>query len=151
MPENEKRPNWVERKAARRDNLQNQAQEVWQNVRAAIQDCCESFRKHYNQGLEDKLENGTRIRLTVPYDTALRQTVIVGFNQRANEIEVTVGALASKTYRIDANETHAFVTNQDGKEISADEFTQTALEGALTKPPSQARNTSARPVKEHPF
>ncbi|MGA7236405.1 MAG: hypothetical protein WBY44_12040 [Bryobacteraceae bacterium] len=137
MAAEEKRPNWVERKASRDANLREHAEEVWHDVRSAIQDCCESFRIHYNRGVQDQLENGSRIRITVSYPTGQRQTILVAF--RSTLIEVTVGERSPKTYNMDADEAHAFITDENGKEINPDDFTRVALEAALTKPPSQSR------------
>ena len=151
MTDKEKHPNWVECKAAREANLKDGAEEVWQNIRSAAQDCCESFRKHYNSNIKDALENGVRIRLIVPYSTGQKQTILVAFNQLAATIEVTIGKSLTKAYHIDADETHAFVTDDNRREISADEFTRIALESALTKPPIGAETYGTRPVKNHPF
>jgi hypothetical protein len=141
VTDKETRPNWVERKSTREANLKDHAEDVWQNVRAAIQDCCESFRKHYNGDIKDDLENGMRIRITVPYRTAPKQTILVSFNQARATIEVTTGASATKAYHIDADETHAFITDDNHKEVNADQFTQLTLESPLTKPSGPPRNT----------
>jgi hypothetical protein len=61
--------NWVDRRALRERNLDDGAPKVWDQVRGAIQDSCDSFNEHYkhpNQesAVDCKLENGRRVKVS---------------------------------------------------------------------------------------
>jgi hypothetical protein len=141
----EVRANFVERRALREDMLKEHADDVWQDARSTIQDCCNSFRKHYGEHLEDKLENGLRIRLTRTFllqyfsPPDVKRRILVAFNKSVPCIEVTVDDDTPKQFAIDADENHAFITGPNKKEISADEFAEEALNTHLFKPPEPPR------------
>ena len=134
--------NWVDKKAHRESILRDRADGVWQDARSAIQDCCESARKHYGKAIEDITENGHRIRLTIsfpdpnrgPHD--VKRVVLVRFVSSAPCIEVTIDDSASKKFTIDADGEHAYILG-DSKEITVDEFSRIALQEALFKSPER--------------
>ena len=137
--------NWVERKARREQVLKDKARDVWEDARFAIQNCCNSFRKHYDKNLEDTLENGLRIRITRTFtvDHALgaidlKRRLLAAFNESIPCIDVTVDDEPPMRFTIDADESHAFITDQ-GHEINADEFSESALKHALCTPPEPPR------------
>jgi hypothetical protein len=133
--------NWVDRKAQREHVLRNQANEVWQTARAAIQDACESCRTHYpNSKLEDQLENGHRIRITVSYmadDNFYGKkpavcVVLVAFNAQPPCIDVTMDDAPLRRFPINADQENAFLLSGNER-ISADEFSRRVLEPAFKK------------------
>ena len=146
--------NWVERKARREQVLKEKARDVWGDARSAIQNSCNSFRKHYDKTLEDTLENGLRIRITrtftVHYALAtinIKRRLLAAFNESIPCIDVTVDDEPLRRFKIDADESHAFITDQD-HEINADQFSESALKHALCTPPEPPRaNGPATPAK----
>jgi|ERR1017187_2412613 hypothetical protein len=144
--------NWVERKfqveqvlKQREQVLKEKATDLWDDARSAIQDCCNSFRRRYDEGLEDKLENGLRIRIIRsfmvdhPLTTGtLKRRILAAFNETVPCIEVTVDDEIPIQFKIDADTSRAFITNE-GREITADEFSEMALKRALCTPPEPSR------------
>jgi hypothetical protein len=137
----EARPNFVERRAVREAILKQHADDVWQDVRGTIQDCCNSFRQHFSKDLEDKLENGLRLRLTRtfrPRDVSPPEEtrrILIAFNKSIPCIEVTVDDHTTKQFPIDADGQHAFITDRGKQEITPDEFAERALNSPLFDPP----------------
>jgi len=84
VSEQDKKLNWVERRALRERVLASGSLEVWNHVRAALQDACESFNTNYptNQ-VECKLENGHRLHIR-----GHENSVIVAFSKDVVEIDV---------------------------------------------------------------
>lgn len=151
----EGKPNWVDRTAARDRALKQHASEFWQDARAAVQDCCESFKKHYCPNLECRLENGHRVRIMRPFPSpdlrlqpqSTERYVIVSFNSDVPCIDVTVDE-TSRQFAIDSDGTRLFITST-GHEITLDEFTREALESALTDSPVQVYiQYPPRPARE---
>jgi hypothetical protein len=143
MPENKR--NFVERRALRFRVLYNKADEVWEEARGEVQDCCNSFREHYGGELEDKLENGHRIRLTRTFKLensdppeVVRRILLTFIKRGAPRIEITVDDLAPTVFQIDADERHAFISDS-GREISVDEFAEKALTEHLFNEPEPYR------------
>jgi hypothetical protein len=125
--------------------LDEKARDVWDDARSAIQDCCNSFRRHYDEGLEDKLENGLRIRIIRTFmmdhpltTEKLKRRILAAFNETIPCIEVTVDDEIPIQFKIDADTSRAFITDE-GHEITADEFSERALKRALCTPPESAR------------
>lgn len=142
--------NWVERKfqmeqvlKQREQVLKDKARDVWDDARSAIQDCCNSFRRRYDESLEDKLENGLRIRIIRTFISDLttrkpKRWILAAFNESIPCIDVTVDDEPPRRFKLDADESHAFITNE-GHEINADEFSEIALKYALCTPPEPPR------------
>jgi hypothetical protein len=131
--------NWVERRAIREQHLRN-ASTVWQDAKSAIDECCISFRERF-PGIArviNQEQNGHRILIEVRFTfepNTPRQISIKFSDEPEKQITVTVDGGGAVIFPIDADEHHAYIACED-KEISADEFTQMALEEALFKPPS---------------
>lgn len=140
--------NWVERRARRESNL-SQAVEVWESVRTAISDCCESFNENYPHigQVKHQPENGRRVRVIVTFNAPQRvsRNIAIEFSKgdKDSVITCTVDGGAAKKFSILADENHAFLKYAN-QEISPDRLTEIALEDALFKlpsPPSPRRNT----------
>jgi hypothetical protein len=83
--------NWIERKARRERALKAKAPAIWNEVRAAIQDACNSFNHHYCENSAEvscTLENGRRILITrVPGKAnAERVDVVVEYHNHFHRI-----------------------------------------------------------------
>ena len=141
-----KTPNWVERRAHREQLLHTHGGEMWQGVRAAVQDACESFNAHYpsipNYAVKCKLENGYRIvvsrfipldRVTNFQDRTLHVTI--GYNSQESAITVAYDEpRGSRTFRITSDDQGVFIL--DGKtRITPDEISEKALEALFFTPP----------------
>jgi len=74
--------NWVERRANRENALDANASIVWDQVRVALQDACESYNSRYCPGRHEvacNLENGNRLLITL---TEFRE----GFDPQTSEV-----------------------------------------------------------------
>lgn len=139
----ETEPNWIERKARREAVLNDQSNTVWQAVRSAIQDCCDTFYKYYcNPGLTEREitcepENGHRFRvtrkvlanrITTYQDT--KHTALIEFDEGGKCIRVTVDNKSPMIFLIDADDSRAFATHNK-QEISPDDLSRKALEDLM--------------------
>jgi hypothetical protein len=70
--------NWIEKKYAHEKMLADGAPELWNKLRSAIQDACDSYNQHYaasmpNRRVKCEQENGKRLRI----QKQLKQTAII--------------------------------------------------------------------------
>jgi len=136
--------NWIERRAAREKNLEG-AIEVWQRAVTAIDNACNSYKANYSDlGSTELLqENGHRIIVAVKHASGgKRRHASIIFDDAKPHISVAIDEGSAKHFRIEADETHCFIKSPAGKEISADEFSQIALEDVLFKRPSASSRPS---------
>ena len=144
----EQPPNWVQRRARREFLLDSKADEVWNDVRAAVQDACDTYNEHYsppNQPTVDyKLENGHRLRITktVPADGLtvfhpVKETLVVAFDKAAPAITMSRDSTGTRAFRIDARETEVFAKGDDGTKVSADQLSEKILERFLFSSPTE--------------
>jgi len=137
--------NWVELRAKRDEHLRG-SRLVWESARTAISDCCESFRANFSGFAQvvNTPQNGNRILITVrfTYFPNYPRQISVEFTENQNKISVTVDGGSAKTFEIDADEKHAFISYQN-REIDANEFTKIALEKPLFEPPKPPSRTSS--------
>jgi hypothetical protein len=113
----QRKPNWVERRA-HREGLLKGADDVWNQVRAAIQDACDSFNEHYpaQAPVQYEQENGSRLCITrtIPANDDLTfgaTKVRVSVTFTAAKI-TAVYSDRSSTYRITADDESAFVIDR---------------------------------------
>lgn len=136
--------NWIEQKVQREQTLKDKASDVWQDARSALQDCCASFRKHYEDDLGDRPENGLRIRITRFFEvkqefhppSRMKKHLLAAFTASGPYIEITVDEGTPRKFKIDADQAHAFIADSNGAEISLGEFSQKALERFLFADPT---------------
>jgi hypothetical protein len=131
--------NWVERRANREKLLAAQSGEVWQSVRAAVQDACESFNRRYTREAREradcKLENGTRIRIvrelsTDPRVAPIPHNLTVQFDGVACTITVTRQNQVSSPLKVSADD-HAVFLLHGHDRITADEASEVILKPLL--------------------
>jgi hypothetical protein len=137
--------NWIDRRALCGKQLGNASAVVWQQVKAAIDECCGSYRKHFagTAQILNQDQNGHRVLIDVrfifpPGDP--RQISIV-FSDAEKTIRVTVDGEKAAVFEIEADENHPFIMWQ-GKEIDAEQFTQIALEKPFFDSPRPPSPTS---------
>jgi hypothetical protein len=132
--------NWVEKRLAKERSLESGAPGVWNKVRAAIQDACDTYNQSYGSTPERtvkcELENGKRLRI----DGRLRLnegqgyrdadvSVVVSFEQSPPRIAVAeAGPVHAQTLTISSNETSAFIRSEG---FDADAISQQILEPLL--------------------
>lgn len=134
--------NWVARRKHSEITLKREAPNIWNALRAAIQDACETFREEYNAGddtLLCKLENGKRIlvaarvaaRGVLQRDTP-KTHVVIAFDQESSTIEVTYdkGSMSLAIEYIEDEDVVTIVDHHDGP-LSSDEASQHILERIL--------------------
>ena len=128
--------NWVDRRA-HRETLLSHSDEVWNSVRSAVQDACESFNGHYattQTPVVCKAENGSRLFIsrTIVADRVrifsdIKLHALVAFSG----LEITVTYKNGfKAYQITADDESAFVVDK-GKRQTPDEVSQSILEPVL--------------------
>lgn len=144
MTATDRKPNWVDRRAAADTALTKKAPELWNAVRSAIQDACESYRKHYSsryvEPVKDTLENGSRIRVDLP--TVVRNparespvirlgvsSIIVSFNRELPAVQ-WADDKGSHHVLVSADEHGAFLLEGETR-ISPDELSRIILKPFL--------------------
>jgi hypothetical protein len=94
--------NWVERRSKVERAVGEQADRVWNDIRAAIQDACASFERLYpDQPIEVFLENGHRVRVSrsITFNRMTREQphglgILVYRDNRPDHIVVVRAAIA---------------------------------------------------------
>jgi hypothetical protein len=139
--------NWVERRFQRQRLLHTEAPELWNQIRGAIQDNCESFNRIYavalgaGQQVFCNLENGQRIRIhrTVPATSSFEQPkrleTLVYFREADHTISITSES-GSRAFYMDADirGMSVFISaNRSGESgwLSPDQIAERVLEGIL--------------------
>jgi hypothetical protein len=121
-------PNWVERRHRREAALAGGSIDLWNEIRGAIQNACDSFKVHYGD-VDCKLENGKRI--LVSRSAPKRAQVVVAF-QEAPAPRVSV-AFETKTesypFSVDDNEL-VFIKHNTNR-LTADQLSERILEHLL--------------------
>ena len=140
--------NWVERKAASEKQLGERASDVWDAALTAVDNCLRSFKEHYPELATASKENGNGHRLIVTIkfsdSTLPARKVVIAFNEDKPEISVVVDGGTPLLYAIKSDADHTFLFWQE-KEISADDFSQSALRAALFLPPAKKSRGMQRP------
>ena len=135
--------NWVERKAASEKQLEEHAGDVWNAALTAVDNCLRSFKEHYPELAIVSKENGNgyRLILTVKFSdpTLPARKVVIAFNEDKPEISVVVDGGTPLLYAIKSDADHSFIFWRE-KEISADDFSQSALRAALFLPPTAKKS-----------
>lgn len=133
--------NFVERRKCRETRLTT-ASELWDDARTKIEECCESFKKHYRTigELDCAPINGGSLKIKLTFTggkhpsppEVIHATRIVRilFNESKPSISVTVDRDPVKEFVIDANEDHCFLKN-GATEIDLEKFADLALNNAF--------------------
>ena len=136
--------NWVERRKARKLALAAKAGSVWNEIRAAIQDACQSYNAwigtSVNTTVVCALENGKRVRISkdvrqVLSPTSWRDeniTVVVEFSA-GDSPSISVagdGPVQSVNFKIDSDEERAFI-KIGGEVVSPDQISERILNPLL--------------------
>jgi hypothetical protein len=126
--------NWVERRFATDSSLEKNAPQLWQDVRAALQDACTSFVALYGHSrgtaVNVGLENGHRLQImSMTRGAEAPSFLVVSFDSKVHEIG-WVGDNA-EAIKISADRNGAFLAGPDGKRITPDELSQRILEPFL--------------------
>jgi hypothetical protein len=127
--------NWVESRWLRESNLTDDAPAVWQSVATAIGNTCDAFNAHYSHlaTVDHNAQNGCIVvtvhRKIIPARQMIEISVRIVLEQ--NRISVIEGYHdAPRHFQIASDETHAFLKYGE-KEITADEFSELALENVF--------------------
>ena len=136
--------NWVEHRYATEKSLRENPPKVWNAVRAALQDACGSYKKHYHPSggnLLCELENGVRVRIDLPRplkmyhephhlsDPQIITSIVVEFDYEVPEIR-WADDKGSHRIKISANEDKAFLA-EGGAEVTADQLSERILSRLL--------------------
>jgi hypothetical protein len=169
----QRKQNWVDRRA-HRDSLLKGAGDVWNQVRAAIRDACDSFNQHYpaQAPVQCEQENGSRLCIT-------RTTPSGEDRTGATKVQVFVTFTAAKitaiyndrssTYKITADDECAFVMDRraaatltehlnqrqkgrpDGsRRMSPDDVSEAILKSVLFPTPDETWPRPRERGDEHP-
>lgn len=130
--------NWVENRWCRESSLTDDAPGVWQSVAMAIGDTCDAFNAHYSHlaNVDHSAQNGCIVVTVHRKILPARQMIDVSVQiiLERNRISVIEGYKDDpRHFPIASDETHAFL-KYAGKEITADEFSELALENVLFNP-----------------
>ena len=128
--------NWVERRAAREQNLRN-AGGVWKRAQAAVMEACDSLGEHYATiaKIERTKQDGRVVIRIIPASlsgqrpqTELTTKVVsIEFDPGRPAIVVTIDDMLFQEFPIQADSDHAFIT-LNSSELLLDEFSRLALE-----------------------
>jgi len=139
--------NWVERRAAREQNLKN-AVDVWKKAQAAVAEACESLKEHYSDvaSIRRTKQNGHVVTITITrrptsemqtQETLAPRVVAMKFEPDKCEITVTVDDGTEQEFPIEADSDHAFLS-LNGRELLLDEFSRFVLEEIFFSRPESA-------------
>jgi len=137
--------NWIDRKFAREDALLNGKREVWEQVRTAIADVCNSFTQRCDSPtVARNNENGHAVVVRTTFPSRFNPSMGAGFSsmnvvriefdEQQNLISSTLNDKSPQKFQIDADENGCFISYQAAK-IDADKLSQKVLEDALFKEP----------------
>jgi hypothetical protein len=126
--------NWVTRRAARERSLRAAAPDLWNNVRAAIQAACKSFRDEYGstpKRVECGFDDSHRLRVTIftqkdSIRDDAREDVVIALGADGKGIDVIGGhktILSLRWY-----DGAARVVDVNGQRYNPDELSQLILE-----------------------
>jgi hypothetical protein len=135
-------PNWVDRKAQREALVTAKSGDVWNDIRAALQGACASFKKHYDEDLTCKLENGKSIRIERTIRTDRKRIlqdlivdVLVQFDSELAAITATYQS-GAVTFAIGSDQESVFpLEGQERKTI--DQLSERILRAVLFPPQQQ--------------
>ena len=149
----DEQPNWVERRVNRSRILAEQSEDIWQTVRAAIQDACNSFQHHFGQpSVAEKAltcvpENSHRLLVsnTIQPDRiknfhTTKRTILIEFDEDEFIVRATVDRRTPVSFSIVADDTHAFLIHHK-EEITPDRLSQLVLEEFLFSKPERTTPT----------
>jgi hypothetical protein len=150
--------NWVERKFAREDTLLNSARLVWEEVRTAIADACNSFSGRCDSPtIARNNENGHAVVVRVAFSPRFHPGIAGGlhplnvvrieFDEQQNLITSTLNDKSAQKFLIDADENGCFISHQNTR-IDSDKLSQKVLEEALFKEPSSPTPQYTQPHRE---
>jgi hypothetical protein len=134
--------NWVERRAKREGVLDGKAEELWDQIRAALQDACDSYNEHYGYDpnkpkVSCRLENSRRALITrtrpVDHMTRFREErirIIVEFDKEGPTVTATRDTTSPQNFTISSDESEVFVMIARER-ISPDELSRRILEPLL--------------------
>lgn len=135
----EREPNWVDRRAKRHALLIGQSGQVWEKIRGAIRDACDSFNENYptfdgEPPVRCNLEDGKRVsilhsNIPLPDSAGLTScSLLVVYDPNSHTI-VSPGD-GGRQIDISADEDHGYPMYA-GKEISIDEPSKILVETVL--------------------
>jgi hypothetical protein len=140
--------NWVERRAAREQNLRS-ASEVWKKVQSALAATCDSLKKYYSgvatiqrTHLSNDVLAITVARKIPPGGETASATnvIVVEFQAQTPSIVATVDGDSIQEFAIKADSDHTFLTFEEN-EIVLDEFSQLVLEEVFFRPSVYAQRS----------
>src|SRR5712691_2551928 len=113
-------PNWVERRAQSERTLNRDAPVVWNEVRSALQDACDSYNHNYcpeTPQVTCKLENGNRVLITkvlqgtdrLGRPSEQRSDIVVAFDANTCMITSTRTKPGGSKFIVTADERNAFI------------------------------------------
>jgi hypothetical protein len=131
-PEDFDRLNWVERRALIAATLERETPALWDKIRAALQDACASFKKHYERaanGLQCELENGLRVLITRHDGVNDRERIVVAFDESRRTVDVTTNT-GRMFFKIDCDRKGVFIHAYQDRNAtySPDELSRNILE-----------------------
>lgn len=123
--------NWVQRRKRIENNLASGLDELWRDIRSALEDASRSLKDEYQYESETETVNGHRFRVKIvktPTQSKIRQ-VDLDCNQQKRMISVEFigGSKASQHYALSADGNGVFILDSDEK-ITPDEMSCRILE-----------------------
>jgi hypothetical protein len=133
--------NWIERQHLAEGHLQDERDALWQDICAALEDASRSFNKLYQGKSDTESINGHRFRISYqPSDSNPRRDIDLDFNEETSKITAKYAKSnhPSCVYRIEADHLEAFIADEKGNRISADEVSQQILGDVFFPHPQRA-------------
>lgn len=129
--------NWVERKAKRASLLDEKATHIWDEVRSALIDACNSHREYYQGNAEAVPQNGHRVRITRTHPAdpmtaapPVQLDVLVVFDEQKRLITATSAAQKACKFSIDVDDDGAFLAAGESR-VTPDEVSERILQNVL--------------------
>jgi hypothetical protein len=142
MEEQQKEMNFVARKAATRRNLQEGSGALWQGLRRALQDCCDTYRLEFSEDVSCATENCHRLCFTKTFPAKSQReadshaTLLVEYDDATRAITYSQNSGKSACLSIRSDENSVFLFDK-ASPIEYDAACQKILEAFLfaTVPP----------------
>jgi hypothetical protein len=126
--------NWIERRAKRESNLKDGVPRIWEEVKTALADACESYNKLYGAGGATSVVSESTAEQFIASLAKTGKTIFINLAQNSKGTGITVKpeeeSAPPRTFAIRSDEDSVFIVTGD-KQIGADELSQLILEPLL--------------------
>lgn len=135
MGTNPSSSNWIEKAALQRRRLAAEGGLLWESVRSAVQDSCDSFRQYYQidgtTDLTNRVENGFRFIVSQFTQMGASRTTVIVYYKSDTQVITWPTDNGPEYVSIRADENSVFLADKEGKKLTPDDVSRLILEPLL--------------------